>query len=127
SAILDQGQIERLVDLARELGMECLVEVHNEGEVETALDGGAEIVGINNRDLTNFQVDLDTTRRLRPLIPDEKTVVAESGIFTSEDVAQMEGRGVDAVLVGEALITASDVGAKVRELARLAPSRTRND
>ena len=127
AAILNQAQIARLISLSRQLGMECLVEVHNEREVEIALCGGAEIVGINNRDLTTFEVDLDTTRRLRPLIPDDKLVVAESGIFTAEDVAKLEGWGANAILVGEALITASDVAGKVRELARRTPAKVRDD
>ena len=127
TAILDRNQIAGLLTLSRELGIECLVEVHNEAEVKTALSGGAEIIGINNRDLATFKVDIATTRRLRPLIPIGKLVVAESGIFTSEDVARLEGWGVDGILVGEALITAKDVGAKVRELIAPTRSKVRHD
>lgn len=116
-AILSEDDIAELIGLARKMGMECLVETHNEDEMEVALRTGAEIIGINNRDLTTFEVDVETTRRLRPLIPKGVTVVAESGFFTAEDVTRLEGWGVGAVLVGEALVTAPDVGAKVRELA----------
>ncbi len=116
-AILTASDIARLIGLAGRLGMECLVEAHDDDEVETALQAGAEIIGINNRDLTTFDVDVETTRRLRPLVPEGKTVVAESGIFTAADVARMKSWNVDAVLVGEALVTAPDIGAKVSELS----------
>ena len=122
AAILTQSQIEQLIAEARGLGMECLVEVHNKSEVKAALGGGAEIVGLNNRDLATFEVDLETTRRLRPAIPNHVTTVAESGIFTRDHVATLAGWGVDAVLVGEGLVKAPDVGAKVRELAGLTPA-----
>ena len=127
AAILSQEQIGELISLGRELGMECLVEVHNEAEIERALKGGAEIIGINNRDLATFQVDLETTRRLRPLIPEGRPVVAESGIFNGEHVARLVEWGVDAILVGEALVTAPDVGAKVRELIAPIPTEVRHD
>ncbi|MEE9199332.1 MAG: indole-3-glycerol phosphate synthase TrpC [Dehalococcoidia bacterium] len=125
AAILDQEQMKMLAALSRELGMECLVEVHDEVEVKAALKGGAGIVGINNRDLATFKVDIETTRRLRPLVPEGIPVVAESGIFTREDVARLEGWGVDAILVGEGLITAPDVAAKVRELITPMPAKAR--
>lgn len=100
--------------LAGKLGLAALVEVHSRDEVGRALRCGATLVGINNRDLTDFSVSLDTTRTLRPHLPPGITVVAESGIASRADVA---GLGVDAVLVGEALVRAGDVGTKVRELA----------
>ncbi len=103
----------------RHLGMAALVEVHTEHDLVRALGCGATLIGINNRDLRDFTVSLDTTRRLRPLLPPGVTVVAESGISTREDVG---GLDVDAVLVGEAIVRAEDVGAKVREL-----SQTSND
>ncbi|MEK7326085.1 MAG: indole-3-glycerol phosphate synthase TrpC, partial [Chloroflexota bacterium] len=99
----------------RHLGMAALVEVHTEHELVRALHCGATLIGINNRDLRDFTVSLDTTRRLRPLLPPGVTVVAESGIRTREDVCGLE---VDAVLVGEALVRAEEVGAKVRELSQ---------
>jgi indole-3-glycerol phosphate synthase len=90
--------------------------VHDERELERAVAAGAHIIGINNRDLSTFDVDLATTERLAPLAPRGTTIVAESGIFTREDVRRLEACGVDAVLIGEALVTASDPGAKIQEL-----------
>ncbi len=116
AAILSQQQLEELLSLSHSLGLRCLVEVHNENEVEMALLSGAEIVGINNRDLDTFSVDINTTRRLRPLIPQQRIVVAESGIRSRSDVEKLEEWGIDAMLVGEALLTTHDVMAKIREL-----------
>lgn len=98
----------------RHLGMAALVEVHTYYELVRALRCGATLVGINNRDLRDFSVSLDTTRKLRPLIPPGVVVVSESGISTREDVCGLE---VDAVLVGEALVRAEDAAMKIRELA----------
>ncbi len=116
AAILSQVQLEELLLLSHSLGLKCLVEVHSEAEVERALLSGAEIIGINNRDLSTFAIDLNTTRRLRPLIPLGKIVVSESGIKNRSDIEKLRGWGVDAVLVGETLVTASDVLAKIKEL-----------
>jgi len=115
-AILSPEQLMELMELSRSLGLDCLVEVHNEEELFTALLAGAEIIGINNRDLNTFRVDTNTTRRLRMLIPDENIVVSESGIHNSDDMKKMKECKVNAVLVGEALVTASDIPAKIREL-----------
>jgi indole-3-glycerol phosphate synthase len=115
-AILSQAQLEKLLSLSRNLGLSCLVEVHNEDEVKRALDSGAEIIGINNRDLKTFDVDINTTRRLRPVISEGKIVVSESGISNRSDVEKLKGWGVNAVLIGEALVTASDIPTKMREL-----------
>ena len=116
AAILSQRQLKELVSLSRSLGLRCLVEVHNEGDVERAVLSEAEIIGINNRDLNTFAVDVNTTRRLRPLIPKEKIVVSESGIRSRSDMEKLRKWKVDAALVGEALVTAGDVTAKMREL-----------
>lgn len=116
AAILSQGQLKELISLSHSLGLGCLVEVHNEGEVERAVLSEAEIIGINNRDLNTFVVDINTTRRLRPLVPKEKIVVSESGIKSKRDIEKFGKWGVDAVLVGEALVTADDVLAKMKEL-----------
>ena len=116
AAILSQAQLEELLSLSHNLGMSCLVEVHNEGELDKTLKSGAEIIGINNRDLNTFKVDIDTTRRLRPLSPEGKIVVSERGISHQGDVEKMRGWGVNAVLVGEALVTASDIPARMKEL-----------
>ena len=117
ASILEEGEMSSLIAKARDLGMDALVETHTESEVEMSLSAEASLIGINNRDLATFEVDLETTKRLRPLVPAGKPVVAESGIFTRDDVAMVEGWGVDAVLVGEGLVKSGDVGAKVRELA----------
>jgi indole-3-glycerol phosphate synthase len=96
--------------------MGCLVEVHNETEVKVALESNARIIGINNRDLTDFTVDITTTRRLRPLIPADRLVVSESGIRDAADIKKLRQWGVDAVLVGESLMAADDIAARMREL-----------
>jgi len=114
-AILSDEQLTELLSLSRSLGMQCLVEVHNEAELEAALLNGAKIIGINNRDLGTFTIDLNITERLRPLIPADRTVVSESGIKNRADVQMLREWGVDAILVGEALVVADDVAAKIRE------------
>ncbi|HEU4759296.1 MAG TPA: indole-3-glycerol phosphate synthase TrpC [Dehalococcoidia bacterium] len=116
AAILEPGFLAELIALAGSLGMAALVEVHDEAETATALSAGAAVIGINDRDLRTFEVDLRVTERLRPLVPAGKAVVAESGVFTRADVERLEGLGVQAVLIGEALVTAADPGAKIREL-----------
>ena len=115
-AMLEPAQLQELLNVARSLWLQCLVEVHSEHELEMALEAGAEVIGINHRDLKTFDMDLSLSEHLRPLIPQGKIVVAESGISSREDVARMKKAGVNAVLVGEALVTAPDVAAKVREL-----------
>ena len=118
AAILSQRQFKELISLSHSLGLRCLVEVHNEGEVERAVLSAATIIGINNRDLNTFDVDINTTRRLRPLVPKEKIVVSESGIKSRKDMEKLRKWKVDAVLIGEALVTASDVRAEMKELLR---------
>ncbi len=115
AAILEGAQLKDLIEQARDLEMEALVEVHDEAQVERALVAGADLIGINNRDLHTFDVDLETTERLRKLVPDDKVVVSESGIRGLEDVERLAECGIHAVLVGEALITAKDVRDKMRE------------
>lgn len=115
-SILSREQLKELLSVSHSLGLSCLVEVHNEKEVETALQSGAGIIGINNRDLDTFTVDINTTRRLRSLIPRERIVVSESGIKSRRDVEKVRGWGVNAVLVGELLVTADDIPAVMRGL-----------
>ena len=115
-AILEPAQLKELLDAAQSHWMQCLVEVHDEAELETAVEAGAEIIGINNRDLRTFTTDLSVTERIAPLIPRGKQIVSESGIFTRDHLRQMNKVRVNAVLVGEALVTSPDVGEKVREL-----------
>jgi indole-3-glycerol phosphate synthase len=115
-AALRLEQLRELHQQIIELGMTTLVEVHDEAEVDTALRFESKLIGVNNRNLYDFRVDLQTMARLRKSIPADITLVAESGIHTADDVARVRDIGVDAILVGEALVTAKDVGAKVREL-----------
>ncbi len=120
AALTDDAELADLHALALELGLAPLVEVHSRPEVERVLRlPGLQLVGINNRDLATFDVRLETTARLRPHLPPGLRVVSESGIFTAADVARLAALAVDAVLVGEALVTASDIGEKVRELSRV--------
>ncbi len=116
ASVLNQSQLKELLSLSHSLGLGCLVEAHNQAEVEQALTSQAEIIGINNRDFNNFAVDINTTHRLRSLIPPQKIVVSESGINHRSDVEKLRGWGVNAILVGEALVTARDIPAKMREL-----------
>jgi len=115
-AILTPQSLAELLELGHQVGMKCLVEVHNEAEVEIALASGAGIIGINNRDLNTFAVDLATTGRLRPLIPPDRIVVGESGIKSRKDMEKLKKWGVDAVLVGESLMSAPDIAARMKEL-----------
>ena len=115
-AILTPEKLEELLELSHQLGMSCLVEVHNKVELEIALRSEARIIGINNRDLSTFTVDLTATERLRPLIPADRIVVSESGIKNRDDMEKMRQWGVDAVLIGESLLSAPDIMAKMKEL-----------
>ena len=103
-AALTQDQLVRLLRGAKEFRLDALVEVHSVDELQRALEAGAEIVGINNRDLTTFDVDLMVTEKLCRGVPDDVILVSESGIKTPQDIARMKACGVDAVLVGEALM-----------------------
>ena len=116
TAILDDTVLKELLSLSHDLGMLCLVEVHNEAELKRALACPAKIIGINNRNLKTMSVDLAVTRRLRPLVPPDRIVVSESGIKGPDDIRKLREWGIDAVLVGEALVTASDVTARIKEL-----------
>ncbi len=115
-AILRPEKLQELLQLSHELNMSCLVEVHNEAELEIALNSGAWVIGINNRDLTTFTVDLTTTERLCPLITDDRIVVSESGIRNHNDIEKLMKWHVDAVLIGESLISAPNIAAKMKEL-----------
>ena len=120
AAILPRPKLTRLIQEAKALGMDALVEIHNQAELADALAAGAEIIGINNRDLKTFQVDPETTFRLVDAIPKEKVIVAESGIKDRRQLQRLAAAGVQAALVGEALVTAADPGAKLRELRGIA-------
>ena len=116
-AALDLERLGELLRVTRSRGLAALVEVHNEGEVETALVAGARLIGVNNRDLRTFDVDLGLTERLRKAIPAGVLVVAESGIHTADDARRMREAGADAILVGESLMRADDPAARIRQLA----------
>jgi indole-3-glycerol phosphate synthase len=115
-AALDAGRLRALRELAAACGQASLVEVHSEAEVDIALESGAEIIGINNRDLNTFKVSLDTTLALRPRIPRDRLLVSESGVHVADDVRRLADAGVDAILVGEALMAAPDAEEKIEEL-----------
>jgi indole-3-glycerol phosphate synthase len=121
-SMLTDEQLRTFLDTAETLGMDALVETHMADEVRRAVALNAQIIGINNRDLSTFTVDIGTTERLRHLIPDPIVVVSESGIARREDVARVEAAGATAILVGEALVTAPDARARIAELlARESP------
>lgn len=116
-AALDDEDLRSLREEARSIDLDCLVEVHDEVELERALEAGAEVIGINNRNLDEMSVDIATTFELMPDVPAGKTVVAESGISGRAELEELDRVGVDAVLIGGALMTAPDPEAKVRELS----------
>ncbi len=112
--ILDDDALAALLDVAGDAGVAALVEVHDEAELERALDAGAGIVGVNNRDLSVFRTDLAVSERLAPLVPGDVVVVGESGIATASDVERLGRAGVNAVLMGETLMRAPDPAAALR-------------
>ncbi|MBE0576321.1 MAG: indole-3-glycerol phosphate synthase TrpC [Desulfuromonadales bacterium] len=116
AAMLDAGQLAEYNALATELHLDVLLEVHDESELETALTTGCELIGINNRNLQTFEIDLATTERLLPLIPAGYFVVAESGIVCRADILRLQHAGAQGFLVGESLMREDDIGAKLREL-----------
>ena len=115
-AVLDGPRLRELLREAAGLWLQCLVEVHNRAEMEEALDAGAEVIGVNNRDLHTFHTDVRVTEELAHLVPPGKILVSESGISARDDLRRLGRMGVHAVLVGEALVTSQDPGARVREL-----------
>lgn len=116
AAVLSDSELRELLALVGELQMEALVEVHDEAELARALALPVQVIGVNNRNLQTFDVDLQRAVRLRPLVAEGIPVVAESGIRTAADVALLAAAGLDAILVGEALATSKNVGAAVRKL-----------
>jgi len=116
AAILDQNQIRDYLQMSNELDLDVLVEVHDEKELEKSLVAGSRLIGINNRDLRDFTVDLKTTIRLRKDIPDSIPVVSESGIKTHEDMKMLEDNGITAALIGETLMRSDDRETAIRKL-----------
>jgi indole-3-glycerol phosphate synthase len=116
AAILDLKTMQTFLNIAHNLDLDCLVEVHTESELKKILNTDARIVGINNRDLRTFETNLGTTVQLRKLIPQDKVVVSESGIHSRQDVRMLQECGINAILVGEALMKSADINAKIKEL-----------
>ena len=115
-AALQRDQLQELDGLAGEMGLDVLVEVHDERELEDALSTGARLVGVNNRDLHTFTTDLATSERLRPMLPPDLTMVTESGIHTLQDVRRMQAAKINAFLVGEAFMRSADPGEALQKL-----------
>jgi indole-3-glycerol phosphate synthase len=116
-AMLQPAELKDLIALASELQLEALVEVHDETELGEALEAGASIIGVNNRDLKTFNVDLQTSLRLAELIPDDRLFVVESGIRVKDDVDLLLNAGADAFLIGEHFLTSADPAAAIRGLS----------
>jgi len=114
--ILSQQQLAELTSLCRELGMAPLTEIHDRDDLEKAMACGAEIIGINNRDLDSFKVDINTTSELAPLVPENCIVVSESGIKNKKDILYLKGTGIHAILVGSSLMKSKDLALKTREI-----------
>ena len=114
--ILSGAQISEFLAISKSLGLDCLVEASSKPELEKILKTESDIIGINNRDLRSFKVDLETSRKLIPLIPKGKIVVAESGIKDAKDVKTIKDLGANAVLIGEALLKAGDIPSKIKQL-----------
>jgi indole-3-glycerol phosphate synthase len=115
-AILEKNQAVEYLHIARELGLHVLFEIHDEYDLEKAIDVGAEIIGINNRDLKTLKIDISTTIRLKKDIPSDRIIVSESGIEKRDDVVMLQNEGIDAILVGTSLMESSDIGKKIDEL-----------
>ena len=115
-SILDDGRLKNFIALADELGLSALVEAHDAAEIKRAVEGGARIIGVNNRNLKDFSVDMDNAKRLRELVPPEIVFVSESGVQSADDVKKIRALGADAVLVGEVLMRAVDKKSKLAEL-----------
>lgn len=115
-AALTSRQLQDFIGIASSLSMASVVEVHTEEDLEIALDVGAEIIGINNRNLKTFHTNLDTTFRLYELIPNDKVVISESGILSREDVRKLEQIGLNAILVGESLMRSPEIGEQIIKL-----------
>ena len=115
-SILEDVQLKKYLDLAHDLGLSAIVETHDEKEIRTAIDAGAEIIGVNNRNLADFTVDINNSVNLRRLVSDDILFISESGIKTSEDVRRLKENNVDAVLIGETLMRSDDKKAMIEEL-----------
>ena len=115
-SILDDAQLKEYLDLSHDLGLSAIVETHDANEIKTALDAGADIIGVNNRNLADFTVDIENSIRLRSLVGDDVVFISESGIKTKEDVTRLKENNVDAVLIGETLMRSEDKKSMIFEL-----------
>lgn len=114
--ITEEAALKEYLRIAHSIGLSALVEAHTPGQIEKALRAGAGIIGVNNRDLKNFHVDVDTAKRFRSLVPEEAVFVSESGIQTPEDISRLREAGADAVLIGETLMKSRDKAETLRQL-----------
>ena len=115
-SILDDVQLKAYLDLAHDLGLSAIVETHDADEIKTAIDAGAGIIGVNNRNLADFTVDIENSINLRRLVSDDIIFISESGIKTKEDVTRLKENDVDAVLIGETLMRSDDKKSMILEL-----------
>ena len=115
-ALLDDRQLAHLISIASRVDLDCLVEVHDENELERALKSGAQIIGVNNRDLRTFEVDFSVCKRILPLVPDDKITVAESGIKSHDEIKALKDMGTNAVLIGETFLRSDDIAQKIKEI-----------
>ncbi|MCL2484750.1 MAG: indole-3-glycerol phosphate synthase TrpC [Endomicrobia bacterium] len=115
-AILDLETLKRFMETAKSIGLSCLVEAHDEKEIETALKAGAEIIGVNNRNLKTFEININNSINLRKYVPADKIFVSESGIKTREDIEILRNHKIDAVLIGEELMKSGNIKEKMKEL-----------
>jgi indole-3-glycerol phosphate synthase len=127
AAVLERQNLSRLLSIAEGIGLDCLVEVHTEEELREVLKTDVSIIGINNRDLHTFKTDIQTTAKLMQIMPDDKVVVSESGISSSDDVKFMKKCGIQAMLVGESLMASDDIALKVKQLTYQPIKEKNND
>jgi indole-3-glycerol phosphate synthase len=115
-SLLDTKQLKEYIKIADSLGLSSLVEAHDEVELNSALEAGARVIGVNNRNLKTFEVDISTSMKLRKLVPTDKVFVSESGIKTNEDISELRQNGTNAVLIGETLMRSGDISAELQRL-----------
>ncbi len=115
-SLLEESELREYLQISEELGLSALTEVHDETEAETAVRAGARIIGVNNRNLKDFTVDIETSVRLRNMVPSDRLFVSESGMKAREDIARLESNGTDAVLIGETFMRSEDKAAMLAYL-----------
>ena len=115
-AVLDKEKLQKFIQIADSLSLSVLVEAHNEDEIKNAIEAGADIIGVNNRNLKTFEIDFNNSLKLRKFVPDNILFVSESGIKTREDMVKLENAGVNAVLIGETFMKSKDKAAEIKKL-----------